>query len=66
MDVSGILALSPIVITVISGIAIIIYFSKKAAPVEQSSDKAGKFVSLKIELHINMCFKIMSFTKFDM
>ncbi|KAF0313790.1 Transducin beta-like protein 2 [Amphibalanus amphitrite] len=33
MDVSGILALSPIFITVISGIVIIIYFSKKASPV---------------------------------
>lgn len=39
MDFSSVLALSPIVITVISGIAIIIYFSKKAVPVEQDNVK---------------------------
>ena len=42
MDLTSVLALSPIVFTVIAGIAIIIYFSKKAAPVELTSEKSGK------------------------
>ncbi|XP_037068424.1 transducin beta-like protein 2 [Pollicipes pollicipes] len=37
MDLSSILALSPIFLTVLSGIAIIIYFSKKAVPSHESS-----------------------------
>ena len=42
MDLSSILALSPIVVTVVAGIVIIIYFSKRAAPVEDATDKHGK------------------------